>query len=71
MRLQIDRLTLMVYEAAVIGGPLSGLCEFDLATRQARILDRQLMGTLFGKQQAPGTPSPSVQNWIAAPPTKP
>lgn len=47
-RLQIDRLTLKAYEAANIGGPLTSLCEFDLATRQIRILDPALMATLFG-----------------------
>jgi len=46
--LQIDRLTLMAYEAAIIGGPLTSLCEFDLATRQTRMLDPALMATLFG-----------------------
>ena len=47
-RLQIDRLTLMAYEAANIGGPLTSLCELDLTTRQFRILDPTLMATLFG-----------------------
>ena len=49
LRLQVDKLTLMSYEAAVIGGPLCGLCEFDLATQRVRILDRQLMERLFGR----------------------
>jgi hypothetical protein len=39
----------MTYEAAVIGGPPSSLCEFDLATRQAKVLDRPVMERLFGK----------------------
>jgi 2'-5' RNA ligase len=51
-RLQIDRLTLMAYEAANIGGPLTNLCEFDLATRQIRVLDQPLMAMLFGQHQA-------------------
>ena len=50
-RLQIDRLTLMAYEAANIGGPLTSLCEFDLATRQISLLDPALMETLFGRGQ--------------------
>jgi 2'-5' RNA ligase len=50
-RLQIDRLTLMAYEAAIIGGPLTNLCEFDLATRQIRVLDQPLMVMLFGQHQ--------------------
>lgn len=48
LRLQVERLNLMVYEAAIIGGPLVSLCEFDLATRQARIIERPLMERLFG-----------------------
>ena len=48
VHLRIDRLTLMVYEAAIIGGPLSSVCEFDLTTRRFRILDPTLMATLFG-----------------------
>lgn len=49
VRLPVERLTLMVYEAAIIGGPLVSLCEFDLATRQIRIIERPLMDRLFGK----------------------
>ena len=48
VRFQIDRLTLMVYEAAIIGGPLTSLCEFDLTTRQTKVLDQPLMALLFG-----------------------
>jgi len=48
VRLQIDRLTLMVYEAAIIGGPLTSLCEFDLTTRQTKVFDQPLMALLFG-----------------------
>jgi hypothetical protein len=51
MHLQVERLTLMAYDAAIIGGPLSSLCEFDLATRQIRGLDQALMMTLFGQGQ--------------------
>ena len=51
VQLKIERLTLMAYEAAVIGGPLSSLCEFDLATRQAKILDQPLTERLFGKSR--------------------
>jgi len=51
-RLWIDRLTLMAYEAAIIGGPLTSLCEFDLATRQIKVLDPALMETLFGYSRA-------------------
>jgi len=50
VRLQVTRLTLMVYEAAIIGGPLVSLCEFDLATRQIWITERPLMKRLFGKR---------------------
>ncbi|HQU77871.1 MAG TPA: 2'-5' RNA ligase family protein [Azonexus sp.] len=49
VQLEIERLSLMTYEAAVIGGPLTSLCEFDLATRQAKILDQPLTERLFGK----------------------
>jgi hypothetical protein len=56
VRLQVDRLTLMVYEAAIIGGPLSGLCKFDLTTRQIKVLDPTLMATLFGQRQAHESP---------------
>ena len=51
IQLKIERLTLMAYEAAVIGGPLNSLCEFDLATRQAKILDQPLTERLFGKNR--------------------
>ena len=51
-RLRVDRLTLMAYEAAIIGGPLTNLCEFDLATRQIRVLNPALMETLFGCSRA-------------------
>ena len=49
VQLEIERLSLMTYEAAVIGGPLTSLCEFDLASRQAKILDQPLTEQLFGK----------------------
>lgn len=51
MHVQIERLTLMAYDAAIIGGPLSILCEFDLATRQIQRLDQALMTALFGQGQ--------------------
>ena len=51
VELKVERLTLMAYEAAVIGGPLSSLCEFNLATRQDKILDQPLTERLFGKSQ--------------------
>lgn len=49
VRLRIERLTLMSYEAAIIGGPLSSLCEFDLGTRQIRMLDQALTTMLFSR----------------------
>ncbi len=51
VQLKIERLTLMAYEAAVIGGPLSSFYEFDLATRQTKILDQPLTERLFGKSR--------------------
>ncbi len=51
VQLKIERLTLMAYEAAVIGGPLTSLYEFDLATRQTKILDQPLTERLFGKSR--------------------
>lgn len=48
VRLPVARLTLMAYEAAVIGGPLLSLCEFDLVTRRATVPDPALMARLFG-----------------------
>ncbi len=51
MHLQVERLTLMAYDAAIIGGPLSSLCEFDLATRQTKLLDQSLIAQLFGQDQ--------------------
>ena len=66
VRLQIDRLTLMAYEAAIIGGPLTSLCEFDLATRQTRVLDQSLMATLFGQHQTHEPPSPHADQAILA-----
>ena len=51
LELKVERLTLMAYEAAVIGGPLTSLYEFDLATRQAKILDQPLTERLFGKSR--------------------
>jgi len=47
----ISRLTLMVYEAAVIGGPLSSVGEFDLGDQRWRIVDAGLMEVLFGSGQ--------------------
>lgn len=55
LRLPVERLNLMVYEAAIIGGPLVSLCEFDLATRRATVLDPALMAALFGEEQAAET----------------
>ena len=65
MRLNIDRLTLMVYEAAIIGGSLSGLCEFDLATRQIKRLDPTLMETLFGRHQTDESSCPPADPAIS------
>lgn len=65
MRLKIERLTLMVYEAAIIGGPLSSLCEFDLVTRQIKRLDPTLMETLFSRQQAHESPYPPADRAIS------
>jgi hypothetical protein len=65
MHLKIERLTLMVYEAAIIGGPLSSLCEFDLATRQIKRLDPALMETLFSRQQAHESPCPPADQAIS------
>jgi hypothetical protein len=66
IRLKIDRLSLMLYEAAIIGGPLSGLCEFDLATRQIKRLDPALMDTLFGRNRAHESPCTPANRSISA-----
>jgi len=43
----VGRLVLMTYEAAVITGPLTAVCEFDLERQAARILDAGAMDALL------------------------
>ena len=47
VRLTIRRLTLMTYEASVIAGPLTSVCEFDLESQTSKAIDPAAMGTLF------------------------
>lgn len=46
-RLEVHKLSWMVYEAAVIGGPLCKLGEFDLATRRFEVIEKQQMEAIF------------------------
>lgn len=55
LRLEIGRLALMSYEAAVIGGPLTTLAEFDLAAGRLQVVDLPRFAELFGEAwQSPG-----------------
>ena len=47
VRLNIRRLTLMTYEASVIAGPLTSVCEFDLESQTSKAIDPDAMETLF------------------------
>jgi 2'-5' RNA ligase len=46
VRLKISKLTLMTYEAAVITGPLTPVCEFDLARQSLQVLDQEELQAL-------------------------
>ena len=46
-RLEVHKLSWMVYEAAVIGGPLCKLGEFDLATRRFEVVEKQQIEAIF------------------------
>lgn len=46
-RLQITRLAWMVYEAAVVGGPLTTVGEFDLQTNRFAVREPDLWTTVF------------------------
>ncbi len=47
VRLTIRKLTLMTYEASVIAGPLTSVCEFDLESQTSKAIDPDAMETLF------------------------
>ena len=47
VRLTIRKLTLMTYEASVIAGPLTSVCEFDLESQSSKAIDPDAMETLF------------------------
>lgn len=47
VRLRINKLVLMTYEAAIIGGPLTPLGEFNLATGRFEILAPELFEAAF------------------------
>lgn len=46
-QLEVHKLSWMVYEAAVIGGPLYKLGEFDLATRRFEVVDQPQFEAIF------------------------
>lgn len=50
LRLEIDRLSLMTYRAAQIGGPLHRLAGFDLRRRRFAVEDAAGMRELFGEE---------------------
>ena len=47
IRLTVNRLTLMTYEASVIAGPLTSVFEFDLDRQTLRAVDPEAMESLF------------------------
>ncbi len=47
VRLTVRQLTLMIYEASIIAGPLTAVCEFDLESQSLRAVDAEAMDTLF------------------------
>lgn len=47
VQLTVKRLTLMTYEASVIAGSLTAVCEFDLKRQTQRAVDPEAMETLF------------------------
>lgn len=47
LRLKVSKLAWMVYEAAVVGGPLRTLGEFDLAAGRFNVLAPELLETFF------------------------
>ena len=47
IRLTVNRLTLMTYEASVIAGPLTAVCAFDLASQTLRTVAPEAMEALF------------------------
>lgn len=55
LRLEIGQLSWMTYEAAVIGGPLTSLAEFDFRQASLRVAAAGQMAELFGEAwRAPG-----------------
>ncbi|MGE5471743.1 MAG: 2'-5' RNA ligase family protein [Bacteroidota bacterium] len=53
LRLSLGKLSLMSYEAALIGGPLSTLAEFDLHQGGLQVPDERAMSDLFGEAWRP------------------
>lgn len=53
LHLEISRLSWMTYEAAVIGGPLTRLADFDLAERRLHIREPARLRELFGTAWPP------------------
>jgi len=54
-RFEVGKLALMSYQAAVIGGPLSTLAEFDLVAGRLHVRDAPRLAELFGEAwSAPG-----------------
>jgi hypothetical protein len=47
LRLTVGKLAWMVYEAAVIGGPLFKVGEFDFASGRFEVLDSDLFARVF------------------------
>ncbi len=45
--LEVQRITLMTYEASIISGPLHSVCAFDLAERRLQVLDAEAMRPLL------------------------
>lgn len=49
IQVEVRRIALMTYDAAVITGPLRSICAFDLAENRLRVLDAEAMRPLSGR----------------------